>query len=105
MTGGKGADTFAFGFPGNGEDALIIDFESNVTASVAADLIRIEVPGSDGAWIGAEAFDAASPQARFDAAAKTVQIDSDGDGTANFSIALSGVTDADQLTGTDFLFA
>ncbi len=34
-----------------------------------------------------------------------VEVDSDGDGSANFSIRLVGITDADQLTATDFLFS
>ena len=34
-----------------------------------------------------------------------VQVDSDGDGTADFEVGLTGYTAADQLTATDFVFS
>jgi len=67
-------------------------------------LLLITVTGGDGAWIGDSAFDGSEPQARFDAGSQLVEVDFDGDGSANFEISVQGITNADQLTATDFLF-
>ncbi len=80
-------------------------FVSDAAATGDADLILIELPGAGGTWIGSDSFDGTSPQVRFDETDDVVQVDSDGDGAANFSIILSGVTSADQLTATDILFS
>ncbi len=74
-------------------------------AASSADLVQLQVSGASGMWIGDATFDGSDPQARFDSGAKEVQVDREGDGVADFSISLTGITQAEMLTATDFLFA
>ena len=70
---------------------VITDFDGAVVGGT--DLVQLEVAGPGGFWIGDAAFDATSPQARFDEATERVQVDSDGDGSTNFTIRLNGITE------------
>jgi uncharacterized protein YfaS (alpha-2-macroglobulin family) len=44
-------------------------------------------------------------EARFDSATDRLLIDTDGDGTANFQLVLTGMTEATQVTASDFLWS
>jgi len=105
LTGGSGQDTFTFLDYGAGLEAAITDFSSNVTPSGPADRIALDVSGDNGLWVGIDAFDASSAQVRLDAATSRLQVDSDGNGSADFEVLLTGISQAEQLTSTDFLFA
>ncbi len=106
LTGGSGSDSFVFAEDGSGLEAVITDFTSCVgTLPVSdADTIVLDVAGGSGAWIGDATFDGNEPQARFAEPSNRIQVDSDGDGSADFEIRLAGITQVDQLTATDFVF-
>ena len=55
------------------------------------------------AWIGADGFSAGgNTEARFSDG--VLQLDADGDGLADVTISLTGLTSASQLSSADFLF-
>ncbi len=68
-------------------------------------MLLLGVSGIDGTWIGATTFSGSAPVVRFDETGEQVQIDSNGDGRANFEIRFVGITEVDQLTATDFAFS
>jgi Ca2+-binding RTX toxin-like protein len=107
MTGGSGGDFFRF-TPGPGSDT-IADFSGDTAFSGGPgqnDTIQIffgPAPGS-GSYIGADAFtNTGELQMRF-AGAEVIQVDTNGDTTADFQIKLTGMTSAGQLTNSDFFF-
>ncbi len=104
MTGGNGQDTFYFYSENFGLD-VVTDFVSNVAAPGAADQVKVQVTGSTGEWIGTDDFDGTGPQVKFEEAYQLILIDGDGDGFAEANFRLDGISQADQLTATDFLFA
>ena len=102
LTGGEGADHFVFSTATAGNDT-ITDF-----TAVDGDLLvfsGLEV----GTFVYLEdaAFTGGSnnSEARFDSVTGKFQIDTDGDGTANMVLTLTGFTSATQLDTSDFLWS
>lgn len=102
LTGGDGADHFVFSTATAGNDT-ITDF-----TAVDGDLLVF-----DGLEVGTFVYleDAAftggsnNSEARFDSVTGKFQIDTDGDGTANMVLTLTGLTSAAQLDTSDFLWS
>ncbi|GAB5467423.1 MAG: calcium-binding protein [Rhodospirillales bacterium] len=99
MTGGAGNDTFAFDGGMSGDEGTVTDF------GVGNDLFRINVNGNGtgAAYVGDAAFSAGGEaSARFEDG--TLEVDTNGNGNANFAVELQGIASAGELTGGDFLF-
>ncbi len=107
LYGGPGEDTFVFAVTGaSGLQADIGDFVSRQADPSQADLVEITGVAGGGSFIGTAAFGGTGTAAvRLDSANEQLQVDADGDGSANFEVGLSGYTAASQLTTTDFLFS
>lgn len=102
--GGSGADVFLL--QSDLADPAGLAFQGVLQAGSAADALALATGTEAGvfAYIGAAAFDGlGNSQARF-AGSGLVEIDSDGDATADLAARLDGVSLAGQLTGSDFLW-
>ncbi|MDD9876282.1 MAG: FecR domain-containing protein, partial [Magnetovibrio sp.] len=106
LTGGSGNDTFTYtatsqSAAGGGD--TITDFDA-ATGSTSADKIILDgLKTGTFSFIGASAFSGGgNTEARFDDTTKLLQVDTNGDGTADLEITLSGVS-LSNLDGTDFL--
>ncbi len=106
LKGGSGGDSFAFASDLAGPQGKILDFSG--AAEGGGDKILLAVPGNSGSWRADAAFDGSgNPEARFEdlgGGAGLLEVDRDGDGSADFDVALKGITAVNQLTATDFLF-
>ena len=103
LTGGTGADAFVFNSLSSGLDT-IVDFNAVGGASEQGDVLRFDglLVGTF-SYLGADAFSAGGEtEARV--SGNQVQVDINGDATADITIALSGLLDATQLDQADFLF-
>ncbi len=114
LSGGGGQDYFFFIAPAPGPpsdsfyglEAVITDFESHASDAVNPDFVEIALLAGTGEWIGSAEFDSSgTPQARFDEEKEVVEVDGSGNGINNFDIKILGVSSAEQLTSTDFLFS
>jgi len=100
--GGSGSDLFRV----TGDGGLIADFEDLLAAGSAADAIGLDGSQLAGtfAYLEDAAFSAAgNSEARF-AAAETLEVDYEGDGTLDLSFQIANVTLGSQLTAADFLW-
>lgn len=102
LTGGSGADHFVFSTATAGNDT-ITDFTS-------ADGDRLVFTGllvGTFVYRGDQAFTGGSDnsEARFDTLSSKFQIDTDGDGVANMTLTLTGLTAPSQLSATDFIWS
>ncbi len=104
FTGDASQNAIALSGPALGAKSTITEFVSNVTAPGSADILLIPVTGSSGLWIGDVAFDGCEPQVRFDDTLEIAGVDSNGNGSSNFSFVLTGVSQAGQLMVAWFLF-
>lgn len=104
--GGIGYDFRLFG--GSGSDQIFGGLDRDLILCGDSGNDRILGEGGSGAFIGASDFTGnGTPEARFvDRGSNDgrLQVDVDGDGNANFSARLEGVTAVSQLTSSDFLF-
>ncbi|MEO1190979.1 MAG: calcium-binding protein [Pseudomonadota bacterium] len=99
MTGGAGSDTFAFDGGLSGDEGTITDFGSGNDAF----LINVASDGSSASYVGDGAFTGGGDaSARFESG--NLEVDTNGNGSANFTVELTGITLASQLTGGDFIF-
>ncbi len=103
LTGGANNDTFVFDGALSGNEGTVQDF------GVGDDLFKINVngDGSNASFIGDAAFTGGDPEVRFqkiDGSSGELQVDSNGNGSANFTIGLNGVTASSQLSAGDFMF-
>lgn len=97
LSGGKGADTFVIGVQPGGSGDTIADFSAE-----EGDHIRIVDGVTAASYLGEATFSASGvTEVRF--AHGMLKIDFDGDGTADSSFFLRGMTLASQLTQDDFL--
>lgn len=106
LTGGSGADHFVFSGATPGNDT-ITDFNA-VDGGVAEGdrLVFDDLLVGTFVYRGSAAFSGGSnnSEARFDSTSGQLQIDADGNGTAEFSLTLTGLTQATQLTASDFIW-
>ena len=105
LTGGDGADRFIFNSTVSGTDT-ISDFNGLVSGLADGDKLQFTgllVGGFD--YVGSAGFSGGSDntEARVLSGGRLV-IDADGDGAGDITILLTGLTDAAQLTITDFQF-
>jgi Ca2+-binding RTX toxin-like protein len=107
LNGGAGADHFVFSGATPGNDT-IIDFNAVNGGGAQGDRLVFEgllvgtfVYRGDAAFTGGSN----NSEARFDSATDRLLIDTDGDGTANFQLVLTGMTEATQVTASDFLWS
>ena len=104
MVGGTGADAFVFVGSGNGTDT-ISDFNELNGGAEEGDVLQI-----NGALVGtfvyrgASAFTGGSNNSEARIAGNQVLVDANGDGVADITITLTGLTAATQLAATDFVF-
>jgi Ca2+-binding RTX toxin-like protein len=107
LTGGPDADRFVFGSPafavGQPSDT-ITDFSAAQGDKIDLGPVDAIEGGANSAFkfIGAAAFSGAAGQLRYEAGANgvTVQGDTDGDGVADFSLSVLGVS---KLAASDFI--
>ena len=101
LTGGTGADVFQIGVQPGGSGDTIADF-SGLGTTEAGDRIRIVDGATEAVYLGAGGFTASGvTEVRY--AHGMMKIDFDGNGTADLSFFLTGMTLASQLTQDDFL--
>lgn len=102
LTGGDGADHFVFSTATAGNDT-ITDFTSADGDLLVFDGLEVGtfVYLEDAAFTGGSN----NSEARFDSVTGKFQIDTDGDGTANMVLTLTGLTSATQLDTSDFLWS
>ncbi len=103
LTGGAGADAFVFNTLSGGTDT-ITDFNGLNGVLRVGDQMRFEgLLSGTFAYIGADGFAGiGNSQARVDGG--NVLVDSNGDGTVDITIGLTGLTSALQLVASDFVF-
>lgn len=102
LTGGAGADHFVFSTATAGNDT-ITDF----TPADGDLMVFAGLEVGTFAYLGDAAFTGGSDnsEARFDTTTGKLLIDTDGNGTANLTLTLTGITAATQLDGADFLWS
>ena len=107
LTGDLGADRFVFTGTDDGVDT-ITDFNGLVSGTADGDKFQFELADLLGtfAYVGASTFTASgNSEARVNLTLGRVQVDFNGDGTADLAVSLTGLTNEDQLSVADFLFA
>ncbi len=104
LTGGAGADHFVFALGDVGTDR-ITDFNALDGGTAEGDRFVIKAPMvGDFVYRGSAAFTGGSDNSEARVSGSTVLIDVNGDGAADISVALTGLTKAGQLSANDFLF-
>jgi Ca2+-binding RTX toxin-like protein len=108
LTGGGAADQFRFTAVVGGSD-IVTDFSGDTAFSGGAGdgdvLAFLSLQTGVFNYVGAAAFsNAGNSEARF-AAANTLEVDTNGDGTLDITLTLTGFTAATQLTNADFLWS
>lgn len=104
LTGGLGADHFVFNSATSGVD-IIADFNELNGGDYEGDILRFEGLGiGTFSYLGTEAFTGGSDNSEARVVGNQVLVDTNGDGTADITITLTGLTNANQLTADDFLF-
>ncbi len=106
--GGSGSDSFVFASSNLTSGSQVIrDFDGvSLNAANAEDKIVMATGLETGSfdYVGAAAFSGAgNSEARF-AGSLTLEIDQDGDGAADLSFRVNGLTAANQLTASDFVW-
>lgn len=104
LTGGAGADRFYFS-PGLTGTDRVTDFNTLDGGAAEGDLLVIQAPAVGRfAWLGTGSFTGGADNSEARMQAGQVLVDVNGDGTAEITIALTGLTSANQLSASDFLF-
>jgi Ca2+-binding RTX toxin-like protein len=104
LTGGTGADEFVFRSRTSGVDT-ITDFNNLDGGGDDGDVLVFEGLGvGTFAYLGAGAFTGGSDNSEARVSGSQVLVDTNGDGTADITITLTGLTNANQLAVDDFLF-
>lgn len=104
LTGGLGADHFVFNSTASGID-IITDFNELNGGGEEGDILRFEGLGvGTFSYLGTGAFTGGSDNSEARVVGNQVLVDTNGDGTADITITLTGLTNANQLSVDDFLF-
>lgn len=104
LTGGSGADHFVFNSSSSGVDT-ITDFNQLDGGADEFDVMRFEGLGvGTFAYRGTNAFTGGSDNSEARVSGNQVLVDTNGDGTTDITITLTGLTSATQLGADDFLF-
>ncbi len=108
LTGGTGADRFVFTSITSGLDT-ITDFNGLVSGIAEGDKFEFAASLLVGVfdYVGSAAFSGGSDnsEARVNTLTGRLLVDTDGDGTADITMALTGLVNANQLVLADFVFA
>lgn len=104
LTGGTGADHFIYAGTNTGTD-VIADFNELEGGSEEGDVLEFQglLTGTF-VFRGTSLFTGGSDNSEARVVGNQVQIDTNGDGTLDFAITLTGLTSASQLAGSDFLW-
>jgi Ca2+-binding RTX toxin-like protein len=104
LTGGNGADQFVFNNSQGGID-VITDFNELNGGDEEGDVLRFEGMGV-GTFVyrGTAAFTGGSDNSEARISGNRVLVDANGDGVADITITLTGLTNANQLSVDDFIF-
>ena len=107
LTGDLGADRFMFVSTASGLDT-ITDFNGLVSGLADGDKLQLDASLLVGtfAYVGGAGFSGGSDnsEARINVNLGRVIIDTDGDGTGDITIALTGLVNEEQLALADFIF-
>jgi chitinase len=105
LTGGAGADHFVFNSKTGGQDR-ITDFNELSGGAEQGDLLEFEglLVGTF-SYRGSAAFTGGGDNTEARVSGENVLVDVDGDGTADLTITLTGLTSSTQLSDKDFLFS
>ncbi|MGL6208237.1 MAG: calcium-binding protein, partial [Paracoccaceae bacterium] len=104
LTGGEAADEFVFRSRTSGVDT-ITDFNTLDSGGEEGDLLVFEGLGvGTFTYLGTGAFTGGSDNSEARVAGSQVLVDTNGDGVADITITLTGLTNASQLAVDDFLF-
>lgn len=105
LTGGAGADHFVFTAAISGADT-ITDFNQLDGGADEDDVIElVGLLKGIFVYLGTGAYSGGSDNTEARVVGSKVLIDTDGNGIANISITLTGLTNASQLSADDFLFS
>jgi Ca2+-binding RTX toxin-like protein len=104
LNGGLGADQFVFTSVTSGTDT-IADFNSVNGGDDESDVLRFNGLGV-GTFVyrGAAAFTGGSNNSEARVSGNQVLVDTNGDGTADITITMTGLTAASELSASDFVF-
>jgi Ca2+-binding RTX toxin-like protein len=105
LTGGAGADHFVFNSKTAGQDR-ITDFNELSGGAEQGDVLEFEglLVGTF-SYRGSAAFTGGGDNTEARVSGENVLVDVDGDGTADLTITLTGLTSSTQLSDKDFLFS
>jgi Ca2+-binding RTX toxin-like protein len=104
LTGGNGADQFVFNNTQGGID-VITDFNELNGGGEEGDVLRFEGMGvGTFAYRGTAAFTGGSDNSEARISGNRVLVDTNGDGVADITITLTGLTTASLLNADDFIF-
>ena len=104
LNGGIGADQFVFTSTTSGID-VIADFNELDGGGEEGDVLRFDgLNVGTFVYLGTSAFSGGSDNSEARVVGNQVLFDANGDGTADITITLTGLTAASQLAATDFLF-
>lgn len=104
LTGGLGADHFVFNSTSSGVD-IIADFNELNGGGEEGDILRFDGLGiGTFSYLGTDAFTGGSDNSEARVVGNQVLVDTNGDGTADITITLTGLTNGNQLSVDDFLF-
>ena len=106
--GGSGSDVFVFGLDARGFADRITDFggllaDGATTPPEDHDYIRVEGGIGTTAYIGDTAFTAIGTTEIRHAGSGLLEVDHDGDGISDFTIAITGMDSGDRLTQDHFI--
>jgi Ca2+-binding RTX toxin-like protein len=105
LNGGLGADQFVYTSVSSGTDT-IADFNAVNGGDYEGDVLRFNGLGV-GTFVyrGAAAFTGGSNNSEARVVGGQVLVDANGDGTADITITMTGLTSASELSASDFVFA
>jgi Ca2+-binding RTX toxin-like protein len=105
IIGGGDADHFVFTSGNNGTDT-ITDFNQLDGGAAEGDILAFQglLVGTF-AYVGSSAFSGGSDNSEARVSGSQLLVDTDGNGTTNITVNLSGLSNASQLSTNDFLWA